>query len=630
MGVLQVARAHLRRRSSLAKRAAAEVRKLWGRTDRNNIAASWTQSLPAVMTVMESAQAIAAASAGVYLDDVVEQYGLPGGSEGRVRVDGFAGVASDGRDLTSLMYQPAITALRAIGKGATVDRAMAAGAFTADLIAHTQVADAGRVADGVALAARPQLDGWVRMLSLPSCARCLILAGRWYRWDAGFPRHPNCVPAGVQVSGPRVDAATRRLYQGEMVILTTASGQELPITGNHPVLTDRGWVPANLIQEGDYVVSSTRRQGATALVVPGEDQVPSLIEDLWRPDGVVPLLHVPTTAEDFHGDGGYGEVDVVLADRLLRNGLEPAAGQFAHEEHLAGRVAETSLFSKLGPPQKHVVRVLDAADGFVGGGGLALPLLGGHTARSHLPCAGHVADFDASRFEVPSDGASRHSVAQAEAVFAFSGAVGSGDLIGGQRVVSPRWDAPAGPLSVQTRAAYADRGQDLFFRLAGQVELDRVVDLRRVEWSGHVYNLTSVEGWFSANGLIVSNCDCTHIPASEDDAGDARTDPMAAFRAMDAAEQDRVFTKAGAQAIRDGASIFQVVNARRGIRTAAPPANVRTLRSTRVTTEGTTRRGLAGRRLQGRARWLPEQIYAEANGSRERAVELLRKHGYLF
>lgn len=304
MGVLERARSHLRRRAALAKRAALEVVRFWTGIDKANIVASWQASMPAVLTVVESAQAISAASAGMYLDDLLEQYGLPDGSEGRIQLGAFTGVASDGRPLDTLLYQPAVTALRTIQRGGSERQALASGRFTAELIVRTQVADAGRVADGVALVARPQLTGWVRMLSLPSCARCILLAGRWYRWDAGFPRHPAC--------------------------------------------------------------------------------------------------------------------------------------------------------------------------------------------------------------------------------------------------------------------------------------------------------------------------DCVGVPAPEDDPDDIRTDPMKAFEAMDAAEQDRVFTKAGAQAIRDGADIFQVVNARRGIATAA-----------RSTTTGTTRRGLAGQRLKGRARLLPEQIYRQADGNRERALQLLKQHGYL-
>src|SRR5690606_32784856 len=34
--------------------------------------------------------------------------------------------------------------------------------------------------------------GYTRMLNPPSCSRCAILAGRWFRWNDGFQRHPQC------------------------------------------------------------------------------------------------------------------------------------------------------------------------------------------------------------------------------------------------------------------------------------------------------------------------------------------------------------------------------------------------------------------------------------------------------
>jgi hypothetical protein len=115
-------------------------------------------------------------------------------------------------------------------------------------------------------------------------------------------------------------------------------------------------------------------------------------------------------------------------------------------------------------------------------------------------------------------------------------------------------------------------------------------------------------------------CDCRHIPASEDVAGDLLTDPLAYFKSRPPAEQDRVFGKAGAQAIRDGSSISMVVNARRGMSTAAKG----------FTTEGVTRRGLAGSRLgTGRQRMMPESIYKVAGDDRMKAVELLKLHGYI-
>lgn len=59
-----------------------------------------------------------------------------------------------------------------------------------DQLVASIVQDAGRAAESVAIAARPNI-GHVRMLNPPSCARCAVLAGRVYRYSTGFLRHPS-------------------------------------------------------------------------------------------------------------------------------------------------------------------------------------------------------------------------------------------------------------------------------------------------------------------------------------------------------------------------------------------------------------------------------------------------------
>jgi len=136
-------------------------------------------------------------------------------------------------------------------------------------------------------------------------------------------------------------------------------------------------------------------------------------------------------------------------------------------------------------------------------------------------------------------------------------------------------------------------------------------------------------------------CDCTHIPASEAVAGDLTIDPDAYFHSLDESEQDRIFTKAGAQAIRDGADISQVINARRGMKRAQVFGQ-----DVLITDEGATRRGFAytrlttGRRNDTRrrgervaraanVRLMPESIYAAAK-DRADAIRLLKLHGFIF
>jgi hypothetical protein len=60
-----------------------------------------------------------------------------------------------------------------------------------DRLVASLVQDAGRAAESVAVAVRPKVV-FVRYLTLPSCSRCAVLAGRVYRYSQGFLRHPNC------------------------------------------------------------------------------------------------------------------------------------------------------------------------------------------------------------------------------------------------------------------------------------------------------------------------------------------------------------------------------------------------------------------------------------------------------
>lgn len=132
-------------------------------------------------------------------------------------------------------------------------------------------------------------------------------------------------------------------------------------------------------------------------------------------------------------------------------------------------------------------------------------------------------------------------------------------------------------------------------------------------------------------------CDCQMVPiVHKPGKGRSRpdpADPKTLFAQMTPAEQNRAFTNAGAQAIRDGADIGQIVNARRGMTTVGGKS---------VSTEGTTVRGIAGRRLgdfgkQGGDRYqrskiprpTPEQIYADAAGDRAEAIRLLKRFSYI-
>lgn len=638
-----LARAHYRHQQGIAKRVARALAALWARVDLGDLDGSWALLAPRAAGEVALGQYQAAAGAADYVAAVMLAQELTAAAT-RPDPRAFSGTAADGRSLASLLQGAVIDTKVAIGAGMSGADALLRGQGSLLLYGLNETQQAGRNADHVGITGQAQLGGYIRTLTPPSCSRCVVLAGKFYRWNQGFDRHPHCFPAGTVVSGPTTEAATRRWYQGELVVLATASGQNLSLTGNHPVLTRRGWVPANLLREGDDVVRSTLAKGATALVVPDHDEVPALIEDVWRSFAVRGLDRVPASAEDFHGDGQDGEVDVVYADRSLVDYIEPALSQPSAKVGLTAGISATNVLQFERAPSLGDLWSAAHPGTPIGSSDLLTAFGGSHAFVTDQTGFAHAASFDSSLAQDASDRATGDAVLLAQSVLARTAEVGGDDGFVGQ-VATTKWDAPSGPLTVESASGYASRGADLLERLTGQVELDRVVDVRRVEWSGHVYSLTSSEGWHSANSLIVSNCDCVHRPAGKPaDVRDEVISPRAYFDSLSETDQAATFGVDNARAIRDGADIGQVVNARRGMdaygTTTSEGANVNRGRYGRTAAERT---GQLDRRqrLQNSRYPVPDMfeladvkrltvrtIYDRQLG-REETVALLARYGYL-
>lgn len=123
------------------------------------------------------------------------------------------------------------------------------------------------------------------------------------------------------------------------------------------------------------------------------------------------------------------------------------------------------------------------------------------------------------------------------------------------------------------------------------------------------------------------SCRCVHIPTAETSPEALETDPYQLFEALSRSEQDRIWTKAGAQAIRDGADIYQVGN------TIQKRQSEGTRRSSRRRFERSTSKSYYRRSSEagraGRHRLSVAEIYRRAGGSTARAKELLEEFGYI-
>lgn len=130
-------------------------------------------------------QLLAADDAAASIDPMLEEQGINAPPLVIPNIAAVPGTASDGRSLVGLIQQA--TSPEQLG-----------------LMVVTQVQDAARTAAGLSIAVRHGI-GYVRMLNPPSCARCVVLAGKFYRHNDGFQRHPRCdcrhIPATENTAG---------------------------------------------------------------------------------------------------------------------------------------------------------------------------------------------------------------------------------------------------------------------------------------------------------------------------------------------------------------------------------------------------------------------------------------------
>ena len=348
----------------------------------------------------------------------------------------------------------------------------------------------------------------------PPCPICTELRGTRVPYNGTFangyempPAHPHCFVAGTIVGGPEVTGSTARWFEGEVVELRLSEGPALTGTPNHPILTTRGWVALGEIREGDEVIRNAALQRAAAGVSPDDDEHPARIEnvaDTVGSAGGVLSREVPVSGPDFHGDGAGSEVAVVRAYRLLRDDVTAEVEEPACDHGLAPAAEGALRLDGGGDPLAMVNSLSATPDGIVGGSDVGAVLLG-------TP----LRDHEAVRFSAPS----------------------------GLRSSDPQDtddDAPAHPESLRER----------FHRLAPEVSLgdlfrcgvDVVTSVVRSVFAGHVYNLETVDGWYSANGIVVHNCRCTAvlIPPSRGLTGQPSQDMDSWLEQLDALDAESI------------------------------------------------------------------------------------------
>lgn len=206
-------------------------RRAWSRMRPADFDASWSAIRGPLVAVTSAAQLAAATAAAGYVPAVLAEQGIDATPEAVMRPQAFAGVAFDGRSLSTLLEGAVRESKRYVGLGLDGGDALALGKRWLEGALQTIVSDAARDAAAVATAVRPQVTSWVRMVNPPCCSRCAVLAGAVYKWNRPCPRHPRCdcftIPTTVAKGTPLLTDARELFRQGQITDLTPAQAQRI-------------------------------------------------------------------------------------------------------------------------------------------------------------------------------------------------------------------------------------------------------------------------------------------------------------------------------------------------------------------------------------------------------------------
>lgn len=417
-------------------------------------------------------------------------------------------------------------------------RAMGGNLDRALVIARTEQLRSYRAAAQVGLESNADiLDGWVwsSALTANTCPVCWALHGSIHPVTEAMQDHVcgRCHPAGVLVSGPVPVAATTRYYQGKIVRIRTASGIELSLTPNHPVLTPGGWIACGLLKEGDYVISGSAREQAAASVNKNNYDAPSLIEEVFKSFDMV-SGEMPSTAKNFHGDGMNSDVYVVRTNRQLWNSINATLSE-PGQEHAFG-LGDVGLVFLLG--QGHLMPVFDGVGdaGCVGLGNRNSPAVffDRDLLREQSVGRNLISDFYTGFSQPDPDHVSADAIGFGDGVLGFTRLipghyVGDGEGVFAQSVRRGLYGRDG--VSLTDISKQTPFSQDISEpRLRGveqlgaslnaharNIGIDRILEVEVTSFSGHVYSLQTQEDWYISRnysidaggdnrGVITHNC----------------------------------------------------------------------------------------------------------------------------
>lgn len=382
---------------------------------------------------------------------------------------------------------------------------------------------------------------WLSTLDGRTTDICMARSGKQYTlegepvghsipFNGGPPAHWNCLPADARISAcGRITGVSKRWIDADLVVIKVAAGNEIACTPNHPILTDRGWVAAHFINHADKIacgalaVREGTREWDDQNIVP---TIKDVTEAFLAARKVLPVP-VPLTAKDFHGDGADSEVAVVWSDRFLSGEFEARGTEVRNKSIFVNRAA--AILSRL-VGLSHFDVLLNgpssAALSYIRRFGKFLAILEGGPAHSGELLLAPVSSGDAVLFKDCINGGDADARSVLDASDANTIGKHSDDFGLGSRAFPHIQDQGRFALGKNANSAFLKETDDDTVRDAklqgdllngkyGLVAFNKIESIGKRAFSGHVYNLETVDGYYVANGIVTHNCRSSIVPKTK-------------------------------------------------------------------------------------------------------------------
>jgi hypothetical protein len=311
-------------------------------------------------------------------------------------------------------------------------------------------------------------------------------------------------------------------YIGDIIIISTAGGKQLSVTPHHPVLTDRGWIAAAFIHEGDNVISANIGNGTPVKISPDKYNIPTCIENIPIANRMV-FTSMPKTAKYFNRDGGHGKFDAIYIDRLLWDGLNASQRKHIKQFALNTRHSGSFFSSDCGFNQsfnidwfslKRILSIFNDSSFLFGCHRFIPKRIGlGKRYSGNIISNKNIMDDTPADFKRFGNCIFGFSTGISQNNFAFRKPSDFEPSLFGDFPAlnfhtfgfSPKQSLSLEIIRKCLLASMPTFSSD-FRTITSEVIFDRVVKVNTRYFSGHVYSLQTQKEWYYSNGIVSHNC----------------------------------------------------------------------------------------------------------------------------